>query len=111
MNRLFQRFQDVIESSFHTTLYKTDVYHPFDFRDSEKLYYVVKLYIQSIDHIDITIPVDKITTADKSYKDVHFIFSLDEGFFMWTYSKNNIKELTLKGDIYVLDKNALEPLP
>ena len=110
MNRLYQRFQDVIESSFHTTLYKTDIYHPFDFRDSDKIYYVVKLYIDSYDDIEIYIDVYKITIANKSYKDVHFIFSLDDGFYMWTYSKNNINELTLKGDIYVLDKKALMPL-
>ena len=113
MNRLFQRFQEVIESSLRTTLYKTDIYHPFDFRDSNKLYYVVKLYMQSSDEVVLSIPVEKIKTANKSYKDVHFIFSCDDGYYIWTYNKNNdiLKDLVLKDDEYILNPNSLKPLP
>lgn len=107
------KFQNVIESGFDTTLYKTDIYHPYDFRDSNKIFYNVYTYRQSYGELSyVTIETSKILIANRSYRDIHFIFSFDDGYYFYTYNKSNIKDFNIKGDEYTIDTiHLIELLP
>jgi hypothetical protein len=78
-----------IEEHFDVILYKTDIYHPFDFRDEHKVFY--NIYTKWINHNKyptVNVDVKKIEMANLSDKDVYFIFKFNNGTYYYKYNRN-----------------------
>lgn len=85
-----RKTKECVEKYFSTILYKTDKYHPFDYRDSMKDYYVIyNKNISSKAHEDVYIEMNKIEIANISDKSVYFIFAYDDATFIYTHNRNS----------------------
>lgn len=84
-----RKTKEIVEKYFSVSLFKTDKYHPFDYRDCSKDYYVI--YNKNISfgaHKQVYIEMSKIDIANISDKDVYFIFAFDDGVYMYTHNRN-----------------------
>jgi len=79
----------IIEEFFGVKLYQTDAYHPFDFRDENKIFYEVKTRNVKHDKYPTTmVGQNKIEVANLSDRDVYFIFGFTDGNFYFKYNRN-----------------------
>jgi len=79
----------LIENHFDVILFKTDIYHPFDFRDEHKVFY--NIYSKGINHNKyptVNVDIKKIEMANLSDKDVYFIFKFINGIYYYKYNRN-----------------------
>lgn len=79
----------IIEEFFNVKLYQTDAYHPFDFRDENKIFYEVKTRNVKHDKYPTTmVGQNKIEAANLSDRDVYFIFGFTDGNYYFKYNRN-----------------------
>lgn len=79
----------IIEEFFNVKLFKTDAYHPFDFRDENKIFYEVKSRNVKHDKYPTTmVGQNKIEAANLSDRDVYFVFGFTDGNYYFKYNRN-----------------------
>jgi hypothetical protein len=79
----------IIEEFFNVKLFQTDAYHPFDFRDENKIFYEVKTRNVKHDKYPTTmVGQNKIEAANLSDRDVYFVFGFTDGNYYFKYNRN-----------------------
>jgi len=81
--------KEVIEIFFNVQLFQTDAYHPFDFRDGNKIFYEVKTRnVKHNKYPTTMVGQNKIEAANLSDRDVYFIFGFTDGNYYFKYNRN-----------------------